>query len=108
MNALNPERGNSSPLAGGATAPDVAGVVNPGAGLSARDAEILDFEGHWWRFSGAKEASIKDKFGMTPAHYHQVLSALLDNPAALAYDPILVKRLRRLRQARHQARTATA
>lgn len=75
-------------------------------GLSARDAAILDFERQWWRFSGAKEQSVRETFDMTPAHYHQVLSALLESPDALAYDPILVKRLLRLRDARHQARSA--
>ena len=75
-------------------------------GLSAVEAAILDFEREWWRFSGAKEQSIRERFDMTPAHYHQVLGALLDDPRALAYDPILVKRLMRLRHARHQARTA--
>lgn len=75
-------------------------------GLSALEASILDFEREWWRFSGAKEQSIRERFDMTPAHYHQVLGALLDDARALAYDPILVKRLTRLRHARHQARTA--
>ncbi|NBO45534.1 MAG: DUF3263 domain-containing protein [Actinobacteria bacterium] len=75
-------------------------------GLTALEASILDFEREWWRFSGAKEQFIRERFDMTPAHYHQVLGALLDDARALAYDPILVKRLSRLRHARHQARTA--
>lgn len=80
-----------------------AGVA---AGLSARDAEILEFERQWWRYSGAKEQSIRERFDMTPAHYYQVLSALLEDPRAVAHDPILVRRLLRLRETRHLARSA--
>lgn len=80
--------------------------VASGMALSARDAEILEFERQWWRYSGAKEQSIRTRFDMTPAHYYQVLSALLEDPRAVAHDPILVRRLLRLREARHQARSA--
>ena len=33
--------------------------------LSARDAEILTFERQWWKFAGAKEQAIRDKFQMS-------------------------------------------
>ncbi|NBU30830.1 MAG: DUF3263 domain-containing protein, partial [Actinobacteria bacterium] len=62
-------------------------------------------EREWWRYSGAKEQAIKDIFDMTPARYYQVLNGLLDDPAALTQDPMLVKRLLRLRAQRHSART---
>ena len=65
--------------------------------LSARDAEILAFERQWWKFAGAKEQAIRDKFQMSATRYYQVLNALIDKPEALAHDPLLVKRLRRLR-----------
>ncbi|MBU6213400.1 MAG: DUF3263 domain-containing protein [Actinomycetales bacterium] len=74
--------------------------------LTEREKAILAFERQWWRFSGAKEQSIRAEFDMTPAVYHQVLSALLEDPQALEFDPILVRRLLRLRQTRHQARVA--
>ena len=80
--------------------------VAPSAALTEREMAILAFERQWWRFSGAKEQSIRAEFDITPAVYHQTLSALLDDPRALEFDPILVRRLLRLRQARHQARTA--
>ena len=86
-------------------APEITAVATD-AELSTRDAEILDFERQWWRYSGAKEQSIRERFDMTPAHYYQVLNVLLEDPRAVAYDPILVRRLLRLRQARHQARSA--
>lgn len=76
------------------------------ATLSARDAGILDFERSWWQAGGTKEQEIKQRFNLTPARYYQVLNALLDDPAALAHDPLLVKRLRRLRESRQKARSA--
>ena len=47
--------------------------------------------------AGAKETAIRDRFGLSPTRYYQVLNALVDRPAALAADPLLVRRLRRLR-----------
>lgn len=73
--------------------------------LSDPDQAILAFERQWWRYSGAKEQAIKDTFDMTPARYYQQLSRILEDPAALAHDPLLVKRLIRLRAVRHTART---
>ena len=74
--------------------------------LSARDAEILAFERQWWKFAGAKEQAIRDKFQMSATRYYQVLNALIDKPEALAQDPLLVKRLRRLRASRQKMRSA--
>jgi len=74
--------------------------------LSARDAEIISFERQWWKFPGAKEQAIRDNFDMSATRYYQVLNALIDKPEALAYDPLLVKRLRRLRETRQRARSA--
>ena len=74
--------------------------------LSIRDAEILAFERQWWKFAGAKEQAIRDKFQMSATRYYQVLNALIDKPEALAQDPLLVKRLRRLRAARQRFRSA--
>jgi hypothetical protein len=74
--------------------------------LSERDLEILQFERQWWKYAGAKEAAIKDLFDMSATRYYQVLNALIDNPAALAADPMLIKRLRRLRSQRQRTRHA--
>lgn len=81
--------------------------LEPGSdGLSGRDRRMLDFERQWWRYAGAKEQAIRDLFGMSATHYYQVLNALLDSPAALAADPVTVRRLRRLRDARLRPRPA--
>ena len=74
--------------------------------LSERDAAILDFERRWWRHAGAKEEAIREAFGLSAARYYQVLNAVIDSPAAVRHDPMLVKRLHRARDARTQARAA--
>jgi len=74
--------------------------------LSERDQAILAFERTWWEFAGAKEQAVREKFDMSATRYYQVLNALIDREAALAFDPLLVKRLRRLRSARQRARSA--
>jgi hypothetical protein len=76
------------------------------AELSERDQAILDFERQWWKYAGAKEQAVKEKFAMSSTRYYQVLNALIDRPEALAHDPLLVRRLRRLRATRQRARSA--
>jgi hypothetical protein len=74
--------------------------------LSERDREILDFERQWWKYAGAKETAVREKFDMSSTRYYQVLNALIDRPEALETDPLLVRRLRRLRAARQRQRSA--
>lgn len=74
--------------------------------LSDRDAAVLDFEREWWAHAGAKEEAIRESFGLSAARYYQVLNAVIDSPAAVRHDPMLVKRLHRARDARTQARAA--
>jgi len=75
-------------------------------GLTRRDRDILAFERQWWKYAGAKEQAIRELFDMSATRYYQVLNALIDTPAALAADPMLVKRLRRLRASRQRQRSA--
>jgi uncharacterized protein DUF3263 len=77
----------------------------PADGLTDQQRQILAFERQWWKHAGAKEQAIRDLFGVSATRYYQLLNGLLDDPAALAYDPVLVKRLRRLRATRTRART---
>lgn len=74
--------------------------------LCERDEQILAFERQWWKYAGAKEQAVRELFEMSATRYYQVLNALIDSPAALAHDPMLVKRLRRMRSSRQRARTA--
>ncbi len=74
--------------------------------LSERDQQVLAFERQWWKYAGAKEQAIRELFDMSATRYYQVLNAVIDRPEALAFDPMLVKRLRRMRASRQRARSA--
>jgi hypothetical protein len=74
--------------------------------LSDLERKILDFEANWWRFAGAKESAIKELFDLSAPRYYQLLNDLIDRDDALMAAPMLVKRLRRLREARMSARSA--
>jgi Protein of unknown function (DUF3263) len=74
--------------------------------LTELEGRILEFERQWWRYSGAKESAIKELFDLTPPSYYQLLNNLIDRDDALLASPMLVKRLRRLREARTTHRTA--
>ncbi|MFT3876879.1 MAG: DUF3263 domain-containing protein [Propioniciclava sp.] len=81
-------------------------MIQPEAGLSAADAAMLDFEARWWSASDSKDAEILARFGLSGPRYYQHLNALIDRPEALAYAPLLVKRMRRLRERRQRDRSA--
>ncbi|PPK70585.1 DUF3263 domain-containing protein [Actinokineospora auranticolor] len=78
----------------------------PGAGLSERERAILAFERQWWKYAGAKDQAIRELFEMSSTRYYQVLNELIEKTEALAADPMLVKRLRRMRATRQRARSA--
>ena len=77
------------------------------AGLSEFEVKMLEFERSWWRHAGVKESSIKELFNLTPPAYYQLLNNLIDREAAVMAEPILVKRLRRPRDSRTQARSSS-
>ena len=78
----------------------------PRDGLGDDERAILDFEGQWQRHAGAKEEAIRAELDLAPARYYQLLGRLIETEAALAYDPMLVKRLRRVRDQREAERAA--
>lgn len=88
----------------GSAAPAEGGPTDGTDGLTELQRRVLAFERQWWRHAGAKEQAIRDTFGLSATRYYQLLNALLDNPVALAADPVLVARLRRLRAARARDR----
>jgi hypothetical protein len=90
----------------GSSTPAAVTGTSTGEGLSEREHDVLAFERQWWKHAGAKEAAIKDLFGMSATRYYQVLNTLIDKPEALVADPMLVKRLRRLRSTRQRTRSA--
>jgi Protein of unknown function (DUF3263) len=78
----------------------------PADALDALERRVLDFERAAWRLQIAKDRAIRETFGFSTTRYHQLLHRAVDRPAALAYDPMLVRRLRRLRALRRKRRTA--
>lgn len=76
-----------------------------GSNLSDLEVRILDFERQWWKYAGAKDAAIRELFDLSTRSYYELLNNLIDREDALAASPLLVRRLRRLRQARISARS---
>lgn len=72
--------------------------------ISERSREILDFERTWHVVPGTKAAAIRERFGLSGSRYYELLNAVLDEPGVAAYDPLVVKRLRRRRENRRRAR----
>jgi hypothetical protein len=89
-----------------APAPDGTYPADPPSALSPRDRDLLAFERQWWKYAGAKEQAIRELFDMSATRYYQLLNQLIDRPEALAFDPMLVKRLRRMRAQRQRQRAA--
>jgi Protein of unknown function (DUF3263). len=83
------------------------GKAEEGAALDQRDRELLDFERESWKLGAPKERAIRERFGFSAARYHQLLNRLIERPEALAHDPMLVRRLRRLREVRRRRQVAT-
>ena len=99
------EQGRGTQAAAGDAMPVDPHEVGPD-GLTRREHDILSFERQWWKYAGSKEDAIKELFSLSATRYYQLLNALVDRPEALAADPMLVKRLRRLRASRQKARAA--
>lgn len=74
--------------------------------MNELDRAVLDLEGRFWKYQGAKEAAIRDQLGLSAVRYYQVLARLIDDPAALAYAPMTVNRLRRAARASRPRRSA--
>ncbi|WP_407555682.1 DUF3263 domain-containing protein [Streptomyces sp. Pv4-95] len=84
----------------GADAADGPGITP----LSAQDEAVLAVERRSWPGPGAKERVVRERLGISPTRYYQLLNALLDDPRALAHDPVTINRLRRVRDARRARR----
>ncbi|WP_340560439.1 DUF3263 domain-containing protein [Streptomyces sp. GSL17-111] len=95
------ERADGRPAENGCESP--AGEPQ-GYGLTTREAAVLAVERRGWPGPGAKERAIRERLGTSPTRYYQLLNALLDDPRALAHDPVTVNRLRRVRDAQRRRR----
>jgi hypothetical protein len=88
----------SEPLSKSAVSADNSGH------LTELEMSVLEFESKWWKYAGTKESSIRELFDLTPARYAELLNSLIDREEALAASPMLIKRLRRMREARLEER----
>ena len=75
-----------------------------GVALTQRDRDILDFERSWWSATAPKDVQIRERFELSATRYYQVLGEMLDTDDAMAYDPLVVRRLQRQRDRRRRAR----
>lgn len=100
--------GKAEPEKAEPSAPSASGEdwATAGERLGDREWELLAFERQWWKHPGAKEKAIRELFDMSASRYYQLLNAVVDKPAALRADPMLVKRLRKVRASRQRARDA--
>lgn len=74
--------------------------------LSDSERAVIDFERTWWTRPGPKERAIRDVLDMSPSAYYRALASVLDDSEAMAYDPLVIRRVRRTREQRRQARFA--
>lgn len=75
-------------------------------GLTDEELAMLDLERSWWKHVGAKETTIRERFDLSPTVYYARLNRLIDRPEALAADPMVVRRLQRIREMRRRHRSA--
>jgi hypothetical protein len=72
--------------------------------LSERHAAMLDFERSWWNADQPRDQEVRARFQCSPEEYHAELTAVLEDPAAMDHDPLVVRRLKRLRLRARKAR----
>ena len=75
--------------------------------MTPQQMAILEVEKRWYTAQGNKEADIREQLDLSAVRYYQILNAILDRPDALAAEPVLVKRLLRIRSSRQAARRAS-
>lgn len=78
------------------------------ATLTDDELAMLELERHWFKYAGAKETAVRERFDCSSTRYYQRLNALIDRPEALAADPLVVRRLLRMREQRRRHRAAVA
>jgi hypothetical protein len=79
-------------------------TAHDGAALTARELDMLAFERTWWMLDEPKDTLIRARFACSADEYYQALNRVIDHPAALQNDPLVVRRLRRSRDRRRRAR----
>lgn len=68
--------------------------------LTDDDRRMIDFAAKRWNYAGLQAAAVEREFGMSITRYWQRVNQLIDREDALAYSPVVVNRLRRIRSTR--------
>lgn len=74
--------------------------------LSDLERSVLQLEARFPRHSARKDERIRRELKVSTTRYYQILGTLIEKPEALAFDPTLVARLRRLQHTRASERLA--
>ena len=72
--------------------------------LTEGERAMLDFERSWWTDPGPKDTAINEQLEMSTTRYYELLNELIDRPEAEAHDPLVIRRLRRMRDRRRRSR----
>ncbi|MFT4864715.1 MAG: hypothetical protein ACI9CV_001293 [Ilumatobacter sp.] len=72
--------------------------------LSERHAAMLDFERSWWTNDDPRDQVVRARFQCSPEEYDAEIAVVLENPDAAEHDPLVVRRLKRLRLRARKAR----
>jgi hypothetical protein len=76
--------------------------------ISERHQAMLEFERNYWTFDEPKETLIRARFQCSADEYYAELNELLEQPAAMAHDPLVVRRVQRQRLRRRRQRLDVA
>ena len=71
--------------------------------LTERDLAILQFESNWFTLDEDRHDAIRARFACSVEDYNLELNRVIDHPAALNADQLVVRRLRRHRDRRRRA-----
>lgn len=70
--------------------------------LSERDLAIIEFEAGWFLLDEDRHDAIRARFGCSVEDYNLELNRVIDHPASMCADPLVVRRLRRTRERRRR------
>jgi Protein of unknown function (DUF3263) len=72
--------------------------------LGERARAIIGFEAAWFTLDEDRHDAIRARFACSVEDYNLELNRVIDHPEALTIGPLVVRRLRRLRERRRRAR----
>jgi hypothetical protein len=75
--------------------------------ISERHQAMLEFERSYWMLDDPKPSAIRARFQCSVDEYYAELNELLEQPAAMEHDPLVVRRLQRQRLRRRRERLDT-